>query len=107
VPPKADYDATVRGAVLDRLLRDRLNVEQTKAALVNGPRVREEEVPFKVIALLQAVDLRDGGPGRDARPVHAGRAAERLLRPVLVVPLAQGDEGSNRFAGERARSYKG
>jgi len=33
VPPKADYDATVRQAVLDRLLRDRLNVEQTKAAL--------------------------------------------------------------------------
>src|SRR4051812_24103048 len=33
VPPKADYDALVRQAVLDRLLRDRLNVEQTKAAL--------------------------------------------------------------------------
>src|SRR5438034_6129335 len=33
VPPKADYDPTVRQAVLDRLLRDRLNVEQTKAAL--------------------------------------------------------------------------
>lgn len=33
VPPKADYDAVVRQAVLDRLLRDRLNVEQTKAAL--------------------------------------------------------------------------
>src|SRR5438105_4246602 len=33
VPPKADYDATVRQAVLDRLLRDRLNVEQTQAAL--------------------------------------------------------------------------
>src|SRR5436305_9734572 len=33
VPPKAAYDATVRQAVLDRLLRDRLNVEQTKAAL--------------------------------------------------------------------------
>jgi hypothetical protein len=33
VPPKADYDATVRQAVLDRLLRDRLNVEQTKVAL--------------------------------------------------------------------------
>ncbi len=33
VPPKADYDATVRQAVLDRLLRDRLNVEQTRAAL--------------------------------------------------------------------------
>ena len=33
VPPKADYDATVRQAVLDRLLRDRLNVEQTKAAM--------------------------------------------------------------------------
>jgi hypothetical protein len=33
VPPKADYDATVRYAVLDRLLRDRLNVEQTKAAM--------------------------------------------------------------------------
>src|SRR5262249_14696676 len=33
VPPKADYDATVRQAVLDRLLRDRRNVEQTKAAL--------------------------------------------------------------------------
>src|SRR5262249_14271925 len=32
VPPKADYDATVRQAVLDRLLRDRLNVAQTKAA---------------------------------------------------------------------------
>lgn len=33
VPQKADYDATVRTAVLDRLLRDRLNVEQTKAAM--------------------------------------------------------------------------
>src|SRR3954471_996140 len=33
VPAKADYDATVRQAVLDRLLLDRLNVEQTKAAL--------------------------------------------------------------------------
>jgi hypothetical protein len=33
VPQKADYDATVRQAVLDRLLRDRLNVEQTKAAI--------------------------------------------------------------------------
>ena len=33
VPPKADYDTTVRQAVLDRLLRDRLNVEQTKAAM--------------------------------------------------------------------------
>jgi hypothetical protein len=33
VPPKADYDADVRQAVLDRLLRDRLNVEQTKAAM--------------------------------------------------------------------------
>src|SRR5437868_9605511 len=33
VPPKADYDASVRQAVLDRLLRDRLNVEQTKVAM--------------------------------------------------------------------------
>ena len=33
MPPKADYDATVRQAVLDRLLHDRLNVEQTKAAM--------------------------------------------------------------------------
>ncbi|HKI33006.1 MAG TPA: hypothetical protein VKA46_14235 [Gemmataceae bacterium] len=33
VPTKADYDANVRQAVLDRLLRDRLNVEQTKAAM--------------------------------------------------------------------------
>ena len=33
VPAKADYDGTVRRAVLDRLLRDRLNVEQTKAAM--------------------------------------------------------------------------
>jgi Transposase len=33
VPPKADYDGTVRQAVLDRLLLDRLNVEQTKAAM--------------------------------------------------------------------------
>jgi Transposase len=33
VPQKADYDATVRTAVLDRLVRDRLNVEQTKAAM--------------------------------------------------------------------------
>jgi hypothetical protein len=32
VPPKADYDASVRQAVLDRLLLDRLNVEQTKTA---------------------------------------------------------------------------
>ena len=34
VPPKADYDASVRQAVLDRLLRDRLNVEQTRAAML-------------------------------------------------------------------------
>jgi Transposase len=34
VPQKADYDATVRQAVLDRLVRDRLNVEQTKAAML-------------------------------------------------------------------------
>jgi hypothetical protein len=34
VPQKADYDATIRAAVLDRLLRDRLNVEQTKAAML-------------------------------------------------------------------------
>jgi hypothetical protein len=33
VPPKADYDATVRQAVLERLLLDHLNVEQTKAAM--------------------------------------------------------------------------
>lgn len=33
VPPKADYDPSVRQAVLDRLLRDRLNVEQTKEAM--------------------------------------------------------------------------
>src|SRR5262245_933885 len=33
VPAKADYDASVRQAVLDRLLLDRLNVEQAKAAL--------------------------------------------------------------------------
>jgi hypothetical protein len=33
VPPEADYDATVRQAVLDRLHHDRLNVEQTKAAM--------------------------------------------------------------------------
>ena len=34
VPPKADYDDTVRHAVLDRLLRDRLNIEQTRAAML-------------------------------------------------------------------------
>ena len=33
VPPKADYDGTVRQAILDRLLLDRLNVQQTRAAL--------------------------------------------------------------------------
>src|SRR5215471_15852629 len=33
VPAKADYDARFRQAVLDRLLGDRLNVEQTKAAM--------------------------------------------------------------------------
>jgi hypothetical protein len=33
VPPRADYDATVRPAVLDRRLRIRLNVEQTKDAM--------------------------------------------------------------------------
>jgi hypothetical protein len=33
VPPKADYDGSVRPAVLDRLLRDRLNGEQTRAAM--------------------------------------------------------------------------
>ena len=33
VPPKADYDGTVRQAVLDRLLLDRLNVQQTLAAM--------------------------------------------------------------------------
>src|SRR5262249_18078211 len=39
VPAKADYDAAGRQAVLDRLLRDRLNVEQTKAALRRASRV--------------------------------------------------------------------
>src|SRR5262245_33094699 len=33
VPAKADYDAAVRQAVLDRLLHDRLNVEQARAAM--------------------------------------------------------------------------
>jgi hypothetical protein len=33
VPPKADYGGKVRQAVLDRLLRDRLNVQQTQAAM--------------------------------------------------------------------------
>jgi hypothetical protein len=33
VPAKADYDGTIRQAVLDRLLRDRLNIEQTKAGM--------------------------------------------------------------------------
>ena len=33
VPPKSDYDRTIRQAVLDRLLRDRLNVQQTIEAL--------------------------------------------------------------------------
>jgi Transposase len=33
VPAKADYDLAVRQAVLDRLLRDRLNVQQTLAAM--------------------------------------------------------------------------
>src|SRR5437660_11012810 len=33
VPHKADYDARVRQAVLDRLVRDRLNVEQTRVAM--------------------------------------------------------------------------
>ena len=33
VPPKADYDESVRAAVLDRLLEDGLNVERTRAAL--------------------------------------------------------------------------
>jgi len=37
VPQKADYDATVRQAVLDRLLHDRLNVEQTRAASSLSP----------------------------------------------------------------------
>src|ERR1700751_723915 len=33
VPPKADYDAAVRRAVLDRLLLDGLNVERTLQAM--------------------------------------------------------------------------
>jgi transposase-like protein len=33
VPPKADYDAQVRDAVLDRVLEDGLNVERTLAAM--------------------------------------------------------------------------
>lgn len=33
VPPKSAYDASVRQAVVDRLLRDRLNIEQTRAAM--------------------------------------------------------------------------
>src|SRR4029453_656215 len=33
VPPKADSDAPARHAVLDRLLADPLNVEQTRAAM--------------------------------------------------------------------------
>jgi hypothetical protein len=43
VPPKADYGATVRQAVLDRLLRDRLNVEQTRAAMRRDFRVELSE----------------------------------------------------------------
>jgi hypothetical protein len=43
VPQKADYDATVRQAVLDRLLHDRLNVEQTKAAMQRDFLVRLSE----------------------------------------------------------------
>ena len=33
VPPKADYDHSVRRAVLDRLLEDGLNVERTRQAM--------------------------------------------------------------------------
>lgn len=33
VPPKADYDTTIRQAVLDRLLLDRLNIQQTLEAM--------------------------------------------------------------------------
>jgi hypothetical protein len=33
VPPKADYDDTVRAAVLDRILEDGLNVQRTLAAM--------------------------------------------------------------------------
>src|SRR5438067_10835891 len=33
VPPKSAYDASVRQAVLDRLLRDRLTIEQPRAAM--------------------------------------------------------------------------
>ena len=33
VPAKADYDAAVRQAVLDRLLHDRLNVEDRKSVV--------------------------------------------------------------------------
>src|ERR1700712_4551188 len=33
VPPKSDYDALVRAAVLDRVLEDGLNVERTLAAM--------------------------------------------------------------------------
>lgn len=43
VPQKADYDTTVRQAVLDRLLRDRLKVEQTKAAMQRDFLVRLSE----------------------------------------------------------------
>jgi hypothetical protein len=43
VPQKADYDATVRQAVLDRLLHDRLNVEQTKAAMQRDFRIALSE----------------------------------------------------------------
>src|SRR3954466_8479256 len=33
IPPKSDYDASVRQAVLDRVLEDGLNVERTLAAM--------------------------------------------------------------------------
>jgi hypothetical protein len=33
VPAKADYDARVRAAVLDRILDDGLNVQRTRAAM--------------------------------------------------------------------------
>ena len=33
VPPKADYDQTVRQAVLDRIIDDGLNVQRTRAAI--------------------------------------------------------------------------
>lgn len=83
VPAKADYDDAVRQAVLDRLLRDRLNVEQTRTAMQHDFLVTLSE-GFVYDCLrwqLTRLDL----------PQHRQRVLERFSGTLCVDELHLGD----------------